>query len=373
MNDSTLNIAISTVNKSKYSETFITDLIDSLPANITFLHGDYLPTHVIDPTGEESVLVRDRRPLLKTFQSKKKILNKAIRRQLKRNKIKVILAEYGPVGVQLAPIASNLGIPLIVHFHGYDAYRDDILEKYGSLYRKMFADVNKVIGVSDDMCQRLVDLGAPPGKVINIPCGANLHIFTYRQSRSTKPNFITCSRFVEKKGIFHTIDAFNICSRSYPESTLTMIGEGPLQEQARQKVKILGLEDKVNFTGVLDQEAISHIYRNGYAFLQHSITCGNGDAEGTPLSVMEAGATGLPVIATNHKGIPSVVRHDHTGFLVEEGDIKAMADKMIFLIRNPVKAEALGKNAYKWVSSNFSRKQYINSVWSVLKDAIRLN
>ena len=84
------------------------------------------------------------------------------------------------------------------------------------------------------------------------------------------------------------------------------------------------------------------ILKNFLAFVQHSIIAANGDAEGTPVSILEAGAAGVPVISTKHAGIPDLVLDNITGFLVEEHDVEEMILKMIQLLKEPSSARIHG-------------------------------
>ena len=78
--------------------------------------------------------------------------------------------------------------------------------------------------------------------------------------------------------------------------------------------------------------------RHARAFLQHSVVAQDGESEGTPVSVMEAGASGMPVIATRHAGIPEVVVNEETGVLVDEHNVSAMSDAIVRLAQDPALA-----------------------------------
>ena len=105
------------------------------------------------------------------------------------------------------------------------------------------------------------------------------------------------------------------------------------------------------------------------AFVQHSITAENGDSEGTPLSVLEAGAAGLPVISTNHAGIPDIVINGKTGFLSEEHDIHEMGDNMLRLLKDKNLARSLGKCGKENISKNFTLKKHIDKLNELIERA----
>ena len=110
--------------------------------------------------------------------------------------------------------------------------------------------------------------------------------------------------------------------------------------------------------------------RKARAFVQHSITASNGDSEGTPVAVLEAGAIGLPVVATRHAGISDVVSHGETGLLVAERDIAGMAACMLELARNPSLAAGLGRNAAAQVRQHYTMEQSIRRLTRILDAAV---
>ena len=103
------------------------------------------------------------------------------------------------------------------------------------------------------------------------------------------------------------------------------------------------------------------------AFVQHSVTAKDGDMEGTPNTILEASAMGLPIISTKHAGIKEAVIHEKTGFLVDEHDYLKMSEFMMLLVQNPELAGKLGKNPRIHMEKNYSMDYRIK----VLKDLIK--
>jgi glycosyltransferase involved in cell wall biosynthesis len=137
-------------------------------------------------------------------------------------------------------------------------------------------------------------------------------------------------------------------------------------------VKALKLTESVDFLGYQTHERVAEIMcKEVRAVVQHSIQTSYGGVEGTPCAVLEAGASGLPVVATRHAGIADVVLHDETGFLVEEGNIEGMAEHMIQLAREPELARRLGCAARKRIETEFSMEKSINCLWMQIKDHIK--
>jgi glycosyltransferase involved in cell wall biosynthesis len=113
--------------------------------------------------------------------------------------------------------------------------------------------------------------------------------------------------------------------------------------------------------------------RRARAFVQHSVRTSYGDSEGTPVAVLEAGASGLPVVSTRHAGIKDVVIEGETGFLVDEGDIEGMAAHMLTLARDADLAGRMGRRAREHVAANFSMEQHIARLAEVLEGAAQRN
>jgi glycosyltransferase involved in cell wall biosynthesis len=150
-----------------------------------------------------------------------------------------------------------------------------------------------------------------------------------------------------------------------------MIGDGDLLESSRQIVRALGISENVEFAGPLTPADVAATMRNARAFVQHSLRTTDGDSEGTPVALLEAGACGLPVVSTRHAGIKDVVCEGETGFLVDEGDIDSMAEYMIRLAENPGLAAGLGRRFRQHVVANFSLNDSIERLWKILQCAIK--
>jgi glycosyltransferase involved in cell wall biosynthesis len=266
----------------------------------------------------------------------------------------------------MAEICKVLHIPLIVHFHGYDAYRKDVLSTYGKQYKEMFKSAAAIIGVSKHMVNQLSQLGCPLEKLHYIPYGIDIDIFKRRHNGDSKKQLVACGRFVPKKGPQFTIQAFAKVSRQDHEATLTMIGDGELLEECKKLAEDLGLNDKIKFTGALSAMQIADIYAESFAFVQHSLVDENNDSEGTPLAIMEAGAAALPVISTIHAGIPDIIDSDINGFLVAERDIDLMADKMLVLLQDRVLAKEMGYQLQQKILANYSVTNYIEQLKTLI-------
>jgi glycosyltransferase involved in cell wall biosynthesis len=147
--------------------------------------------------------------------------------------------------------------------------------------------------------------------------------------------------------------------KKHPGARLLFAGSGPLLPVCRNIVRYHGCGDAVIFLDDVDSQTLQQLYANATGFVQHSITAEDGDMEGTPVSVLEASAAGLPVVSTKHAGIPAVVVDGQTGLLVEEHDVETMAEYMIRLLDDREYAMSLGRQGREFVRNNFSMEKHI--------------
>ena len=286
----------------------------------------------------------------------------------REHRVNCILAEYGMNGADICDIASELKIPLIVHFHGHDAHRTPDVIPYLDKYKRMFEYAHTVVSVSHLMTERLLELGAPAEKILYNPYGAREYFFDIKPDY--RPTLIAVGRFAEIKAPYLTVAAFREALKEVPNARLVMVGDGHLLECCRSLAIAWNIADRIDFKGPLTHEQFLPLLRQACAFVQHSVTPSWGDAEGTPNSILEAQAAGLPVISTHHAGINEAVIHGETGFLVPERDLLGMSQAMVRLLQNTDLAAALGKTARKHIERNYSISRHLGLLEQSIKTAL---
>jgi colanic acid/amylovoran biosynthesis glycosyltransferase len=284
------------------------------------------------------------------------------------HRVDVILAEFGTTGADVARHAHALGIPLIVHFHGHDAHRSATVNEYRERYREMFRHAFRVVSVSHFMTRTLIELGADPDRITYNPYGPRSAFFDIQPSY--EPTLLALGRFTDIKSNHLTIMAFAKALERVPDAKLVMVGDGELLESCRSIARTLGVGDRVTFAGAVPHKEVFPFFERACAFVQHSSTPTYGDAEGTPVAILEAGAAALPVVATRHAGIPDVVVEGTTGLLVDEGDITGMADRMVRLLSDPGLCRTMGGAARDHVRTNYSIERHIACLQEII-DAAR--
>ena len=140
----------------------------------------------------------------------------------------------------------ELRIPLVVHFHGADAYSTENLDRHKESYKKMFVYSSAIISVSRHMTEQLVRLGAPNEKVFYNSYGVEVCKFKQASFHAFPLRALAVGRFVEKKAPYLTILAFKKVLERLPEAKLEMVGVGPLHEVCRQLIQSLHMEHAVH-------------------------------------------------------------------------------------------------------------------------------
>jgi colanic acid/amylovoran biosynthesis glycosyltransferase len=297
------------------------------------------------------------------------LYTRSIARFLRRRRVDVVLAEYGPTAVEIMDACSKSKTPLVVHFHGYDAYQDSTLNRLREAYQGLFRKAFRIVVVSRHMRQHLIQLGAPANQIICNPCGADVERFRSADPQEAPPHFLALGRFVEKKGPALTLQAFSHVHTEEPQTQLVMLGDGPLRDECIELAQKLGVDRHVRFPGSVDHDEVVVWMRRARCFVQHSLQAADGDSEGTPVAVLEASACGLPVVSTKHGGIIDAVIDGAGGFLVDEGDVETMADHMLRLVRDPGLAATLGAAGRRHIVENYSAEKSLSRLRAVLLDA----
>jgi len=367
------NLCIIKPNKNSFSETFIQAHIDLMFGKKKILYGGAFP--VYDDNGK--FLISSPWSML-LYLIKKRILKKqhiieldlALCNYLIKQKIDVVLAEYGMVGARVTAACQMANVPLVVHFHGADAHHRPTVEKYKNTYKTMFRYAKAIIVVSEAMREALLELGAPDEKLFLNPYGVDVGKFSPGNVLQSERAFLASGRFVPKKAPIITVCAFKLLLDTCADSHLWMVGDGPLLNATKQKAAELGISENITFTGVLSSNQIAQLLRKMRCFVQHSVTALDGDMEGTPNTILEASASGLPVVSTRHAGIKEAVIDGKTGLLCAEYDTEAMAKNMIAIAKSKELAEKLGSAGRKHILLNYNMKDRIKTLDNLIQQSI---
>lgn len=269
----------------------------------------------------------------------------------------IIMCHFGPTGL----IALDLKMTgatdgkICVAFHGLDLSAH--LQAEGKdVYAPLFEKGDLFLPISYFWKQRLIELGCDPEKIQVHRMGIEVERFTFAPRE--RPNdgtikLVSVARLVEKKGIEYGIRALKNVVEQYPNIEYVVIGDGPLMSELTQLVQELDLGGVVQLLGWQRQDEVIKILSTSHILLAPSVTSRDGDMEGIPVVLMEAMASGLPVISTQHSGIPELVSQGVSGFLVPERDAPALAEQIINLIQQPETWSQIGQNARSKIAQEF--------------------
>ncbi len=366
--------AIVAPTKDAYSETFIRDHMERLGPDVLRVFGSFeKATHEgrLICGRAVSVIATGRLPgapeaMVRYYRDQ---VNVRIAKFWKQHGVDVVMAEFATTASYMLDSTLRARVPMVAHCHGYDVYETAILQSHHGAYEQLFHRAAAIVVVSNDMRDQVIGLGADRDKVHVNPCGVDIEKFQAIDAGANGLALVSTSRFVEKKGPHLTILAFSKARELCPEATLTIVGDGPLLNACKQLCEALRLGDSVRLPGKQTHEEVRDVLQSARAFVLHSVRAPNGDSEGSPVAVLEASATGLPVIATAHAGIKDTMVHGGTGLLSPELDIEAMATNMVAVLKDARLARELGQGGRERVAQRFSMNQSIANLQDILEEA----
>jgi colanic acid/amylovoran biosynthesis glycosyltransferase len=260
----------------------------------------------------------------------------------------VVHAHFAVDAAYLSPVLDRLQSPTVVSCYGYDVSGFPL--RYGGFGRRYvqraFESADLVLAMSDDMRSDIVSLGCPPQKVIVHYHGINLSRFPFvdrsvRERPTVRLLFV--GALIDKKGVLDVFQAFERLARDHQYLELRFVGRGPREATLRQRAEAAGLADRVTFAGYVPNTRLAGELVDADIFCHPSGADQQGNKEGIPGTIVEAAASGLPVVSTRHAGIPVVVQDGTTGILVAEHDVEALATAISRLVDHPEERHAMGR------------------------------
>jgi colanic acid/amylovoran biosynthesis glycosyltransferase len=175
---------------------------------------------------------------------------------------------------------------------------------------------------------------------------------------------------IEKKGFRTSLRAFAEFARRYPPARFTIAGDGPLLPELKNLAQELAVADRVAFTGFLSQADLRDRFYRAHLFLHPSETGRDGNQEGVPNGMLEAMASGLPVFATVHGGIPEAIENGVSGVLVAEGDADALARELSLAAEKPGQLSAIAQRGAAAVAEKFEQRAQVRLLESYYFEAM---
>ena len=265
---------------------------------------------------------------------------------------------FGHIAVHLLPLIRAWDKPSVVSFHGADVMVDLEKPAYRVATKEMLEAVRLVFVRAESLGRVLIEIGCSPQKIRIQRTGIPVDEIPFRARAWPSDGawkFAQACRLIEKKGLKTSLVAFAEFAERYPQSTFTIAGEGPLRSELEARARELGIGDKVSFPGFVSQAQLRELFYRSHIFLHPSERGADGNQEGVPNSMLEAMASGLPVFATEHGGIPEAIEHGKSGILVPEGDHDALASALLEAVANPDGLGALARGGAASVRQEFEQ------------------
>jgi colanic acid/amylovoran biosynthesis glycosyltransferase len=279
---------------------------------------------------------------------------------LEKTDARLLHIYFGHIAVHLLPLIRAWPRPSIVSFHGADVMVDMNKSAYREATRQMLDVVNLVLVRSESLRRAVADLGCDERKIEVQRTGIPLDEFPFRERNFPASDgggewrFVQAGRLIEKKGLSVTLRAFANFLKRYPKAMLTIAGEGPLLGHLQELARELKIGNRVSFTGLISQEELRGLYYGSHVFVHPSETGPDGNQEGIPNSMLEAMASGLPVFATEHGGIPEAIKHSVSGVLVPERDDEELAWALLNAVEDRHFLSQIARNGAEVVGEKFN-------------------
>jgi glycosyltransferase involved in cell wall biosynthesis len=246
---------------------------------------------------------------------------------------------------------------VILSAHGGGAQL--FFKKYGYLIRPVVNSVDAVSVPSGFLRSAFKSSFNIDAKII--PNTIDFGKFQYRERASVQPRILVTRSLEKIYNVGCVIRAFKIIHDQYPQSILGVVGDGSQREHLQNAVEAFGLKDFVVFYGRVNHSRIQELYNSYDIYINAS------NVDNLPLVILEAFASGLPVVTTNAGGIPYIVEDGVTGLLADKDDSRGLAELVIKLLKEPEKALRLAQNARK-ESQKYSWENVRPLLFSLLEE-----
>ena len=274
----------------------------------------------------------------------------------------LIHAHFGFDGVEVWPIARSLGLPLLVTLHGSDiTTRMDWFAQgragrrwqgYPARLSRMARDERVTfIAISENIRQAAIAAGLPESRIAVRPIGIDRSRFVPGDIpvAERRPMILFLGRLVEKKGCIYLLEAFERVRVRLPQAELVIGGDGPERPKLAERAARIG---GVRFVGVFTRDVATTLLGDARVFCLPSITAESGDAEGLPLVILEAQASGVPVVTSARGGATEGIQDGVTGFAFSERDTAALTERLMTLLTDDALAGRFSSAAPGFIAEN---------------------
>ena len=292
--------------------------------------------------------------------------------------IDVVHAHFANVAWFYKELMEQKDRPFVVSFYGWDYEQLAFLHpEYEERLKIIFAKAKAIICEGDHGKKVIVAKGCPGSKVhvINLGVEVDRIPFFNRTKIRNSLKLVQIATFTEKKGHVYTIQAFHQALQNAPNIHLTIVGGGKVKiiNEIKDYVLKHELSRNVTILEAIDFKKLYQFLENFDVFIHPSCYASDRDCEGgAPIVLLDAQATGMPVLSTFHCDIPQEVINNKTGFLVKEKDVKSLSEKIIdFYKMDNSSYSNFSKNCRKHVAENYDVKKTFLGLYEIYGRIIR--
>src|SRR5438034_10232815 len=326
-------------------------------------HYAFEPVHIVGKPATHFLRRFWFRQLLDQPWQVSRIELESLLRILTRTDARLFHIYFGHIAVHVLPLMHAWTRRSIVSFHGADVMVEMGKPAYREATRQMLDAVKLVLVRSESLRRAVIHLGCDEKKIEVQRTGIPLNEFPFRErdfgAAATEWRFVQACRLIEKKGLPVTLKAFASFLSKCPDATLTIAGEGPLLGQLQGLARELKIDNCVSFTGFISQDQLRDIFYASHIFLHPSETGRDGNQEGIPNSMLEAMASGLPVFATQHGGIPEAIENGVSGILVPEHNDQELARALFEAAQDRHFLSGIGRAGAEAVAEKFDQSTQV--------------
>jgi colanic acid/amylovoran/stewartan biosynthesis glycosyltransferase WcaL/AmsK/CpsK len=282
---------------------------------------------------------------------------------IEREKITLLHAHFGQSGAEMVDLKRRVRLPMLTAFYGADVSQMPADPYWRALFVRLFEVGDLVLAEGSAMRAALLALGCPPAKVVIQHLGVDTATIPFQVKRPDPDGtvrILIAGTFREKKGIPDALRAIQGVHRQYPKLRATLIGDSAgRQGDDEEKRVILGLlktlGDVVTWLGYVPYPEFRRQLTQHHIFLSPSVTARDGDSEGgAPIAILEAEASGMPVVSTRHADIPEIVVANESALLSAERDVEALTANLERLLKDPDQWPAMGERGRRHVEESYN-------------------
>jgi len=315
----------------------------------------------IDPPFPRPLKFLERIPVLRTLVREVMYVRDLWRGVKDVNVVHIFSASYWSFLIAPMPawlVARLRKKKVLIHYHSGEAR--DHLRRFRTA-RPLLGKADRLVVPSGYLVEVFREFGLDARVVPNV---VDISQFSYRPRVPLRPNLVCTRGFHPYYCVDVVVRAFAVVQKIFPDAHLDLVGKGPSEAEIRDLVRELNLKG-VEFAGVAPRQEIRHFYDRADIFINGS------RLDNMPVSVLEAFASGTPVVTTAPEGMSYLVEHERTGMLSEPGDAEALARNVIRLLQEPELACQLASNAHEQLSRycwGAVREQWLDVYHSLNRD-----